>query len=133
MRVKVSAALTPVAQDILVTGHDRAEIGFLIFSSVPGWRKLAGVADDAPAAGVLEPTTVRATLRNGMQTMKADRGGSPTYGARALLMEESPHIDAGKIIDKGYINQRAVLTRRAGLVEALHSEKPVCGILRMAG
>jgi feruloyl-CoA synthase len=36
-------------------------------------------------------------------------------------MTEPPQIDAGEITDKGYINQRAVLERRAALVEKLYS------------
>jgi feruloyl-CoA synthase len=35
-------------------------------------------------------------------------------------MLEPPSIDAGEITDKGYINQRAVLARRATLVETLY-------------
>jgi len=41
-----------------------------------------------------------------------------------LLMTEPPNIDAGEITDKGYLNQRAILARRAALVERLYSEKP---------
>ncbi|MEJ0049315.1 MAG: hypothetical protein WDN04_26785 [Rhodospirillales bacterium] len=54
----------------------------------------------------------------------AAEGGSSTYPARALLMEEPPSIDAGEITDKGYINQRAVLVRRAALVIQLYTETP---------
>jgi feruloyl-CoA synthase len=41
-----------------------------------------------------------------------------------MLLAEPPSIDANEITDKGSINQRAVLTRRAGLVEALYAEPP---------
>jgi feruloyl-CoA synthase len=41
--------------------------------------------------------------------------------ARLILLEEPPSIDANEITDKGSINQRAVLTRRASEVEALHA------------
>ena len=41
-----------------------------------------------------------------------------------MLLVEPPSIDAGEITDKGYINQRLVLTRRADLVMRLHSEQP---------
>jgi feruloyl-CoA synthase len=37
-------------------------------------------------------------------------------------MHEPPSIDANEITDKGYVNQRAVLTRRAHLVERLYAE-----------
>ena len=37
-------------------------------------------------------------------------------------MEEPPSIDAGEITDKGYLNQRAVLERRAELVAEIYVE-----------
>ena len=39
-------------------------------------------------------------------------------------MTEPPQIDGNEITDKGYINQRAVLERRATLVEELYSDAP---------
>ena len=35
-------------------------------------------------------------------------------------MTEPPGIDAGEVTDKGYIDQAAVLRRRAALVERLY-------------
>jgi feruloyl-CoA synthase len=43
--------------------------------------------------------------------------------ARLLVMAEPPSIDANEITDKGYMNQRAVLERRAALVEQLYAAK----------
>jgi feruloyl-CoA synthase len=39
-------------------------------------------------------------------------------------MSEPASIDANEITDKGYLNQRAVLERRAALVEKLYSPDP---------
>ena len=51
-----------------------------------------------------------------------DEGGSSTHAARGCwCMTEPPSIDANEITDKGYINQRAVLERRAALVEKLYA------------
>ena len=47
--------------------------------------------------------------------------GSSTYPTRVLVMTEPPSIDANEITDKGYINRRAVLERRAAQVEALYA------------
>jgi feruloyl-CoA synthase len=41
-----------------------------------------------------------------------------------LLMSEPPSIDGNELTDKGYINQRAALTRRAALVARLYAEPP---------
>ena len=41
-----------------------------------------------------------------------------------ILMAEPPSLDAGEATDKGSINQRAVLARRAALVEELYATPP---------
>jgi feruloyl-CoA synthase len=38
-----------------------------------------------------------------------------------MVMAEPPSIDANEITDKGYMNQRAVLERRAALVVQLYA------------
>jgi feruloyl-CoA synthase len=44
------------------------------------------------------------------------------HPVRALVMVEPPSIDANEITDKGYLNQRAVLERRAALVDKLYAD-----------
>lgn len=46
------------------------------------------------------------------------------FALKALLMAEPPSVEAGEITDKGYLNQRLVLSRRAELVNALYAEQP---------
>ena len=131
LRVKGIAALAPLAQDIVVTGHDRAEIGFLVFASAQGARSLCpDLAADVPLAEVLRDARVRKCVEEGLGKLAIEGGGSSTYAARALLMAEPPSIDANEITDKGYINQRAVLARRSALVEALHAERPGSDVIR---
>jgi len=125
LRVKGIDALKPVAQDIVVTGHDRDEIGFLVFPNVSECRSLCpGLPADAPVEQVLSNPAVLARVRLGMAAMAQGGGGSSTVATRALLMAEPPSVEAGEITDKGYINQRAVLTRRKDLVENLYAEMP---------
>jgi len=79
---------------------------------------------------VLSDPRVKARAKEGLTQLAAE-GGSSTYAARALLMAEPPSIDANEITDKGYINQRAVLARRAALVEVLHAERPATDVIRV--
>lgn len=71
---------------------------------------------------LIEDPRVRERVREAMASLRSEGGGSSTYAARAVLLEEPPLIDAGEITDKGYINQRAVLDRRAAIVERLYAE-----------
>jgi feruloyl-CoA synthase len=106
IRVKLIAAANPLIQDAVITGHDRSEIGALVFLS--------------PAA---KDADVRAKLLEALKELSRE-GGSSTHPTRLLVMTEPPQIDANEITDKGYINQRAVLERRASLVEQLYSDSP---------
>src|SRR5512145_396190 len=109
VRVKLIAAADPLIQDAVITGHNRSEIGALVFLS-PGTKDMSLVALRDRLAAVLRKL--------------AAEGGSSMAPRRILLMTEPPSIDANEITDKGYMNQRAVLERRAGLVEKLYSESP---------
>jgi feruloyl-CoA synthase len=109
VRVTLIAAADPLIQDAVITGHDRSEIGALVFLS-PGTKDMSHVALRDRLAAVLRKL--------------AAEGGSSMAPRRILLMTEPPSIDANEITDKGYMNQRAVLERRAALVEKLYSESP---------
>ena len=119
LRLQAIAAASPVIQDAVVTGQDRDEVGLLAFISLDGCRSLAG-EDLTPDELVVHPA-VRAQLGTGLAAHNRDNPGSSTRIKRVLLMTEPPQIDAGEITDKGYINQRAVLTRRAKIVDRLYT------------
>ncbi len=131
LRVAGIDALSPVAQDIVVTGHDRDEIGFLVFPNMSECRRLAQLPAEAPADQVLRHPMVKERVREGLVRMKREGGGSSTYPTRLLLMAEPPSTEAGEITDKGYINQRAVLTRRADLVLYLYADEVDSGVITL--
>ncbi len=121
LRVKALVLLAPVAQDIVVAGHDREDVTLLVFANAAGCRGLCpDLPAELPLEQVLQDERVRTHVARGLRRLADEGGGSSRYAARALLMAEPPSIDAGEITDKGYINQRAVLIRRAALVERLY-------------
>ena len=122
LRIKAIAALAPVAQDVVVAGQDRDDIRFLIFPNLAGCRSLcAESSEGTPADELLADARVRERVRAGLAKLKAEGGGSSTYATHAMFLTGPPSIDAGEITDKGYINQRAVLERRAKLVGQLYA------------
>lgn len=120
LRVKAIAALAPVAQDVVVTGHDRDEVGLLVFPNLEECRRLCRASADTPLTELLSQAGLRARVAAGLHTLAISGGGSSTYPTRALFLSDAPSIDAGEITDKGYVNQRAVLVQRAALVERLY-------------
>jgi feruloyl-CoA synthase len=71
---------------------------------------------------VLDHHVVRAFYQALVDRLWAEGTGSANRVARALLLEEPPHIDRGEVTDKGSINQRAVLQHRADLVERMYAD-----------
>jgi feruloyl-CoA synthase len=119
LRVAGIAALAPLAQDIVVTGHGGDEVGFLVFPNIAACRAHAGLPDSADARDVIRHDEVRSAIASGLAKLKAQSGNSSGHATRALLLAEPASVDGGEITDKGYINQRAVLTRRAQAVATL--------------
>ena len=104
------AAGNPLIQDAVITGHDKPEVGALVW-----------VNDAAARSLGLDESAVRARLRMALAALRLGSAGGSTAPLRLLVLDLPPSIDEGEITDKGYINQRAVLERRAMHVEHLHA------------
>jgi feruloyl-CoA synthase len=124
LRTDAIAAATPVMQDALVAGQDRPFIGLLAWPNLQACRQIIG-KPDASYEEVVKHPEVTACLKRGLEAHNASsHGASSLRIARAMLMVEPASIDGNELTDKGYINQRAGLERRAALVERLYADLP---------
>ncbi|MGN1289797.1 MAG: feruloyl-CoA synthase, partial [Bradyrhizobium sp.] len=76
LRVAGIAALAPLAQDIVVTGHGRDEVRFLVFPNLAACRSLAGLAETADVREVIDHPAVRSVIGQGLAKLKAQGGHS---------------------------------------------------------
>jgi feruloyl-CoA synthase len=124
LRTDAIAAATPVVHDALVAGQDRPFIGLLAWPNLHACRQIIGNVDATYEEVVRHPEVI-ACLKRGLEAHNRSSGGSSSMRvARAMLMVEPPSIDGNELTDKGYINQRAGLERRAALVERLYADRP---------
>jgi feruloyl-CoA synthase len=124
LRTDAIAAATPVVQDALVAGQDRPFVGLLAWPNLHACRQIVG-NPEASYEDVVRHPQVLACLKQGLQAHNAStEGASSLRIARAMLMTEPASIDGNELTDKGYINQRAGLDRRAALVERLYADHP---------
>ncbi|SMX50196.1 feruloyl-CoA synthase [Maliponia aquimaris] len=114
LRLELLAELAPLAQDIVLCGADRAEIGVLVFPAP------AAVSMGTASGGVLEGPALREALAERLRLRSGH--GSSTRVARALVLAEPPSLGNGEITAKGNLNYRKVLTRRADLLARLYAE-----------
>jgi len=121
LRIAAIGAAAPAIQDAVVTGHDREDVGLLVFPNPAACLGLCPDAPkDTPPDQLINRPEVRDHIREGLRQHNAANPGNSTRIAKALVLAAPPSIDANEITDKGYINQRAVLDRRADAVEKLY-------------
>ncbi len=108
LRPKIVSAMAPHVADVVITGHDKVEMGLLVFPT--------------PQAKALGKEALRTHVLEAMQRIAAEGGGSSQCPAVALIQDSPPSADLGEITDKGYINQRAVLEHRAADVAVLYGK-----------
>lgn len=108
LRLSLVTALAPHVQDAVITGHDRHDIGALLFLT--------------ETARKLDPEALRSALRSALAALRAQTKGSSQLPTRLYLLPDAPNMAAGEITDKGYINQRLVLQRRLAEVKALYGQ-----------
>ncbi len=120
LRARIVAAGDPCVQDAVITGINRNEVGALLFPRADECRRLAGLPAHTPLPEVLHHPTVRQFFQALADRLWQDATGSASRVARLHVLAEPPSIDKGEVTDKGSINQRAVLSSRDALVQALY-------------
>jgi feruloyl-CoA synthase len=131
LRASILSHFAPFVRDAVIAGLDRDYVAAIIFVDLDSCRSLAPeLPKEAPLADVVRHATVRAHFESLLRSFSGKSTGSSNRVARAVLAEEPPSLDAGEITDKGSFNQRAVLDRRAGLVEQLYAAEPSAQVLR---
>jgi len=117
LRARAIAHFAPLFVDVVLTGENRDEVGLIAF---PDTAKLRALGDEA---------AVRHVLRTKLEALAAGATGSASRIERLVLATEPPSLAAGEATDKGSLNARAVLRRRADVVEALHAASPPAAVI----
>lgn len=114
LRLDLLGRLAPFAQDIVVCGADRSEIGLMI---VPGAAaREAGAEDGGLLTGAALADEIRARIGD-----QAGQGSSARV-ARVVVLAEPPSIGEGEVTAKGNLNFAKLLKRRAGLLARLYDD-----------
>lgn len=124
MRAVVLAAGAPYLHDVVFVGHDRDELGMLVFLSAAATRLCPHFNGSAEYQDIANDAIVKAWLRQLLEQLAARASGGSQRIVRALILDQPPSIVAGEITDKGTINQRAVIQRRQAAIELLYASQP---------
>ncbi|HWD28201.1 MAG TPA: AMP-binding protein [Rhizomicrobium sp.] len=115
LRAQAVGAASPLVFDCVVCGQDKPFVGLLVWPAAT-----AGKADDE---------SLRAAIRDKFAAFNKTQSGSSTRIKRVILLAEPPSVDGHEITDKGYVNQRATMDRRRGLVDKLFAAEPDADVI----
>lgn len=106
LRSKVLESVPSIAE-LVVAGHDRDDVRILVWP--------------APTkAG--ETAAIRLQIESELAAYNANNMTSTRRIAGFIMLDEPPSMAAGEITDKGYVNQRAVLTNRPADLAMLYDQ-----------
>lgn len=120
LRLALLKDFAPVASDMVIAGHDRDEIGLLLFANIAALKK-SGIAYENDGSALCGASII-AAVRSILKDHKKLATGSSTRIARAIVMAEPPSVADGEITAKGSLNVRKILDRRAALVARLFDD-----------
>ena len=121
----------PILSDAVITGEERAWVGALAWLNLAEARRQLGIEPQPapePQGELIADEAVRKVLAQALADHNATAGSAARIG-RLLVLARPADLDAGEITDKGYVNQRRVLIRRAALVELLYAEPAPAGVI----
>jgi feruloyl-CoA synthase len=131
LRVEALEAAHGLLADAVVAGADELFVSLLAWPNLTACR-LHCQQPDLSMADLVQADWLRSAIRQAYQDHNRRHGGSSMQIRRVMLLEEPPQLGAGEITDKGYVNQRAVLKRRAHLVAALYSNAQTPDVIEIA-
>ncbi len=130
IRTAIAQTFAPYVRDAVLTGLNEGYVGALIFADFTACKKLCpDLPANASERDIATHPAVQAHFQKCLNELATKSTGSSNFVARAILLESSPELDAHEVTDKGSINQRAVLTKRADKVAELYTDPSPAGVM----
>jgi feruloyl-CoA synthase len=126
LRNSINQLGQPFLLEVVIAAPNREYLGALVFPNLPVLRgRFPAASESCPEdVGFIKSESVIEFFRNVFRKHNATQRGSSGRFERFALLMTLPQLDKGETTDKGYINQAAVLTQRADIVEKLYAEPP---------
>jgi feruloyl-CoA synthase len=125
LRAELIAALSPLVQDVVIAAPNADYVAALIIPDLTACARALHLSHAPSHDEMAHDANLFKELQARLGVHARKNPASTRRIRRALLLPSAPSLDHGEITDKGSINQRAVLGRRADLIGALY--EPVCG------
>ncbi len=131
LRNALVSALSPLVADVVIAGHDREYVAVMVWPLEGGVREQLGDAD-TELASLCSTEAFRHVLRQKLETYNASNRQASVRVGRLLVLGEPPSLEHSEITEKRYVNQSAVLERRAAQVDMLYAVEPCTSVMSLS-
>jgi feruloyl-CoA synthase len=121
LRAELIAALSPLAQDVVLAGPDRDYLAALIIPDLSTCVRALQLSEPLSYAQAAVQAQLLESIGERLRAHARRNPASTRCVQRAMLLPSPPSLDDGEITDKGSINQRAVLRCRVHCIAALYA------------
>ena len=111
-------SLAGMATHVVVTGHDRSDLGLLIFANPAELEKIEADNLDGALVSIELAEKIKTALAHGFH----DATGSAKRVVRAMVLADPPSVAGHEITDKGSLNTRNIRQNRAKLIDRLYDD-----------
>jgi feruloyl-CoA synthase len=120
LRAKLIAAGKGLIQDAVITGHDKAFLGAIIFPDLNYCKMMAGLKEETDLQTIVNQPIILEALQTVLNNLAKTTTGSSTWIKKAIFADFELSAEKGEITDKGSINQRMILSNRAEYVTKIY-------------
>ena len=129
IKAQLIAEGSGLIQDAVITGHDKAFVGAIIFPDLNYCRNKFHIQGELTAELLSKNADIMNALREVLTRMAKKSTGSSTLIRRAMIADFSLSLDKGEITDKGTINQRMILDNHPDAVGKMYLKNVQKGIV----
>ena len=128
LRAELVRIGSPLIQDLVLCGENRAWLGVLIWPNLNALAEAAGLPG-ADAAMLARSGRALDLIAEKLAAHNAACRGSSERIKRFALLTTPPDAESHEVSDKGTINQNAARLNRAAVVERLYADPPAEGVV----
>ena len=133
LKAKLIAAGGGLIKDAVITGHNEAFVGAIVFPDPAFCQNLVGEeGKEILGQPLSQSEPVQEALQGVLDKLAGSSTGSSTLIKRAIIADFDLSLDKGEITDKGSVNQRKVLENHAEVVERLYRKHQVSCVLQVS-
>ncbi|MEH6402667.1 MAG: AMP-binding protein [Sneathiella sp.] len=132
LRLTLIDALSPLARDVVIAGHDKEGLAIMVVPSEEIYQQALKAGHKVENfLSVIENIDILESFRLKLDDYNKKNKSKSRFIGSAVLLGAPLSVDKNEITDKQYINQSAVLENRAQLVERLYDNVSSAAILNL--